>query len=133
MSWKATAQATPDAPAVRAAHSDAEVVIRYHTAETSGDVRLPLVVWMGLAKAVRVGRLDRLGEAWSPWATSGGRVRLDGDRIVLGYGYLHRHEVRLPEPVWRALDAAVRAGTLDQLPHLGDRELAGATESAAGT
>lgn len=133
MSWQATTQATPQAPTVQVARSGAEIVVRYRTTDRPEYLRLPLVVWMGLTKAVRVGRLDRLGEAWSSWTSSGGRTRLDGDQVVLGFGYLHQREVRLPEPVWRALAAAVRAGTLDLLPaaeqgELGNAEGAGAEQ-----
>ncbi len=121
MSSLAAAQA---APAVQVARSGAEIVIRYRTADSHDHLRLPLVVWLGLANATRAGRLDRLGTAWSSWTTSGGRSRLDGEHVVLGFGYLHQREARLPEPVWRALAAAVRAGTLDLLPAAEQGELA---------
>ncbi|WP_261565299.1 hypothetical protein [Frankia gtarii] len=125
MFWTATEQATPQAPAVQVARSGTEIVIRYRTTDRHDDLRLPLVVWLGLANATRTGRLDRLGAAWSSWTSSGGRTRLDGDQVVLGFGYLHQREARLPEPVWRALAAAVRAGTLEQLPAADHDELPG--------
>lgn len=127
MSWKATTPATPDAPAVRVARDGAEVVIRYRSTNAGGDVRLPLVIWDSLAGATRAGRLDGLGEAWTPWLSSGGRARLHDGHIELGYGYLHGWGERLPEPVWRALAAGVRAGTLDDLPHADPQELAEVT------
>ncbi|WP_256788259.1 hypothetical protein [Frankia sp. AvcI1] len=123
MLWQAAGPATSEAPTVRVARSGAEVVIRYRTTSGQVDVRLPLVVWMGLTKAVRSGRLDRLGMGWSSWTPSGGRTPLDGDQVVLGFGYPHRREARLPAPVWRALAAAVRAGTLDLLPAADQRDL----------
>ncbi|WP_261562853.1 hypothetical protein [Frankia tisae] len=123
MLWQATTPATPDAPTVRVARSGAEVVIRYRTVNAGDDVRLPLVIWASLASATRAGRLDGLGEAWTPWMSSGGRVRLHDGHVELGYGYLHGWGGLLPEPVWRALADGVRDGTLDDLPHADPQEL----------
>ncbi|KQC38998.1 hypothetical protein [Frankia sp. ACN1ag] len=123
MSWQTTPVAS-DAPTVRVARSGADVVIRHHTGHTRCDLRLPLVVWFGVVRAVRAGRLDQLGEAWTSLTASGGRVRLHDGRVELDYGYLNRWTVELPAPVWRALAAAVRVGALDQLPHADDHELA---------
>ncbi|ETA02422.1 hypothetical protein E0F15_14655 [Frankia sp. B2] len=124
MSRQATAPATPDAPTILVGRSGAEVVIRYDYAGTGGDLRLPLVIWVGLAKVTTAGRLATLGEEWTAWSSSGGRSRRDGGEVVHGYGYLHQREARLPAPVWRALSAAIHAGTLDQLPALDAQELA---------
>ncbi|SNQ47073.1 conserved hypothetical protein [Frankia canadensis] len=122
MSWQTTPVAS-DAPTVRVARSGADVVIRHHTGHTRRDLRLPLVVWFGVVRAMRAGRL---GEAWTSLTASGGRARLHDGTIELGYGYLHQRTATLPAPVWRALAAAVCVGTLDQLPHADDHELADA-------
>jgi hypothetical protein len=123
MSWQTTPVAS-DAPTVRVARSGADVVIRHHTGHTRCDLRLPLVVWFGVVRAMRAGRLDQLGEAWTSLTASGGRARLHHGTIELGYGYLYQRTATLPVPVWWALAAAVRVGTLDQLPHADDHELA---------
>jgi len=117
MSWQTTSPVASDAPTVRVARSSADVVIRHHTADTWHDLRLPLVVWFGVHRAIRSGRLDDLGEAWTSLTTSGGRARLHNGQVELGYGYVHKYTAALPATVWRVLAAAVRVGTLDHLPH----------------
>jgi hypothetical protein len=102
ISWQ-TATVASDAPTIRVARCGADVVIRHHTDGTHRDLRLPLVVWFSVVRAIHAGRLDRLGEAWTPLTASGGRARLRDGRVELGYGYLHQRTATLPAPVWRAL------------------------------
>lgn len=130
MPWQTTGPVALDAPTVRVARSGADVVIRHYTAGTHRDLCLRLVVWFGVVRAIHAGRLDRIGEAWMSLTASDGRARLRDGRVELGYGYLHQRTATLPAPVWRALAAAARAGTLDQLPHADHRELTEGLEPA---
>ncbi|MCM3922240.1 hypothetical protein ND748_11300 [Frankia sp. AiPs1] len=109
-------QTSAVAPACKFGREGIDVVIGYDYGGETQELRIPGVVWLGLAEAIAAGRLKDLDGGWLAWSLAGGRARVVDGYVHLAYGYLHRMEARLPASVWQQITAAVRAHAVDALP-----------------